>query len=190
MGRRTERKRCGSEERWVLGVRWRPTAFLQTSVTFWFHHVTPTAHLQGSLRFLCLFLVNLALAYTELTEELGRLQALSGKQTEILRKASQEHSSPAQRHSPIHHQRHSPVPQRHSPISQRHSPVPPPSHHSPIQQRRSPVLQRLSPDMHRRSPLLDILRNRNSGESECGATSDACVRCFYRRGCKMSAGAC
>lgn len=38
--------------------------------------------------------VNLALAYTELTEELGRLQALSCKQTEILRKASQEHSSP------------------------------------------------------------------------------------------------
>ncbi|KAG7507799.1 TANK-binding kinase 1-binding protein 1 [Solea senegalensis] len=39
--------------------------------------------------------VNLALAYTELTEELGRLQALSSKQTEILRKASQEQASPA-----------------------------------------------------------------------------------------------
>ncbi|AWP18076.1 TANK-binding kinase 1-binding protein [Scophthalmus maximus] len=103
--------------------------------------------------------VNLALAYTELTEELGRLQALSSKQMEILRKASQEQASPVQRHSPIHHQRHSPVTQRHSPISQRHSPVPPPPHHSPIQQRRSPVLQRLSPDMHRRSPLLDV----NSG---------------------------
>ncbi|XP_028989334.1 TANK-binding kinase 1-binding protein 1 [Betta splendens] len=100
--------------------------------------------------------VNLALAYTELTEELGRLQALSSKQTEILRKASQEQASPVQLHSPIHHQRHSPVSQRHSPISQRHSPVPPPPHHSPIQQRRSPVLQRLSPDMHRRSPLLDV----------------------------------
>lgn len=61
-----------------------------------------------------------------------------------------------QLHSPIHHQRHSPVSQRHSPISQRHSPVPPLPHHSPIQQRRSPVLQRLSPDMHRRSPLLDV----------------------------------
>ncbi|CAB1444596.1 unnamed protein product [Pleuronectes platessa] len=100
--------------------------------------------------------VNLALAYTELTEELGRLQALSCKQTEILRKASQEQASPVQRHSPIHHQRHSPVSQRHSPISQRHSPVPPPPQPSPIQQRRSPVLQRLSPDMHRRSPLLDV----------------------------------
>uniref|UniRef100_A0A672H4T8 TBK1 binding protein 1 n=1 Tax=Salarias fasciatus TaxID=181472 RepID=A0A672H4T8_SALFA len=118
--------------------------------------------------------VNLALAYTELTEELGRLQALSSKQTEILRKATQEQASPGesrpvqaspgesrpvqviQRHSPIHHQRHSPVSQRHSPISQRHSPVPPPPHHSPIPQRRSPVLQRLSPDMHRRSPLLDV----------------------------------
>lgn len=40
--------------------------------------------------------VNLALAYTELTEELGRLQALSSKQTEILRKASQEQASPGQ----------------------------------------------------------------------------------------------
>lgn len=36
----------------------------------------------------------MALAYTELTEELGRLQALSSKQTEILRKASQEQASP------------------------------------------------------------------------------------------------
>uniref|UniRef100_A0A8C7U7A4 TBK1 binding protein 1 n=1 Tax=Oncorhynchus mykiss TaxID=8022 RepID=A0A8C7U7A4_ONCMY len=119
--------------------------------------------------------VNLALAYTELTEELGRLQKLSSKQKEILKKTSQEHHSPEQKPnslvccsltppvssvssvqrqshppSPIHHQRHSPVPQRHSPI--------PPQHHSPIPQRRSPVLQpqRLSPDMHRRSPLLEI----------------------------------
>ncbi|CAB1312022.1 unnamed protein product, partial [Coregonus sp. 'balchen'] len=105
--------------------------------------------------------VNLALAYTELTEELVRLQALSFKQKEILRKTSQEQHSPVQRHShppsPIHHQRHSPVPQRHSPIPKRHSPIPP-QHHSPIPQRRSPVLQpqHLSPDMHRRSPLLDI----------------------------------
>ncbi|XP_061787993.1 TANK-binding kinase 1-binding protein 1-like [Nerophis lumbriciformis] len=100
--------------------------------------------------------VNLALAYTELTEELGRLRALSSKQTEILRKASQDSAGPVQLHSPIHHQRHSPGSQRHSPISQRHSPAPPPPHHSPIQQRRSPVLQRLSPDTHRRSPLLDM----------------------------------
>lgn len=40
--------------------------------------------------------VNLALAYTELTEELGRLQALSTKQTEILRKASLDQASPGQ----------------------------------------------------------------------------------------------
>ncbi|XP_071266425.1 TANK-binding kinase 1-binding protein 1-like [Salvelinus alpinus] len=112
--------------------------------------------------------VNLALAYTELTEELGRLQALSSKQKEILRMVSQEQHSPVQRHShppsPIPHQRHSPVPQRHSPIPQRHSPIPqrhspvPPQHHSPIAQCRSPVLQpqHLSPDMHRRSPLLDV----------------------------------
>ncbi|XP_066522779.1 TANK-binding kinase 1-binding protein 1 [Hoplias malabaricus] len=98
--------------------------------------------------------VNLALAYTELTEELGKLQALTAKQTEILRKASQEQPSPVQHHSPVPHQRHSPVPQRHSPIQQRHSPIQ--QRHSPVPQRRSPVLQRLSPDMHRRSPLPEI----------------------------------
>ncbi|XP_069041708.1 TANK-binding kinase 1-binding protein 1 isoform X2 [Lepisosteus oculatus] len=90
--------------------------------------------------------VNLALAYTELTEELCRLQTLCTRQTEILRRVSQEQSSPVQRHSPVP-QRHSPVPQRHSPVPQRHSPAP---------QRRSPVLQRLSPDVHRRSPLPEI----------------------------------
>ncbi|XP_051928122.1 TANK-binding kinase 1-binding protein 1 [Hippocampus zosterae] len=110
--------------------------------------------------------VNLALAYTELTEELSRLRALSSKQTEILRKASQEQHSPVQRHSPIHHQRHSPGSQRHSPISQRHSPAAPPAHHSPIPQRRSPVPQRLSPDTHRRSPLLDV--------GEAGPASYSC----------------
>ncbi|XP_051959083.1 TANK-binding kinase 1-binding protein 1-like [Xyrauchen texanus] len=98
--------------------------------------------------------VNLALAYTELTEELGKLQALTSKQTEILRKASQEPASPVQHHSPVPHQRHSPIPQRHSPIQQRHSPIQ--QRHSPVPQRRSPVLQRLSPDMHRRSPLPEL----------------------------------
>ncbi|KAG1954834.1 TANK-binding kinase 1-binding protein [Pimephales promelas] len=98
--------------------------------------------------------VNLALAYTELTEELGKLQTLTSKQTEILRKASQEPVSPVQRHSPVPHQRHSPIPQRHSPIQQRHSPIQ--QRHSPVPQRRSPILQRLSPDMHRRSPLPEL----------------------------------
>ncbi|XP_028674540.1 TANK-binding kinase 1-binding protein 1 [Erpetoichthys calabaricus] len=82
--------------------------------------------------------VNLALAYTELTEELCRLQSLSSKQTEILRQLSQEQSNSVQRHSP--------VPQRHSPVPHRHSPVP---------QRRSPVPQRLSPDIHQRSLVPD-----------------------------------
>ncbi|KTG33462.1 hypothetical protein cypCar_00023562, partial [Cyprinus carpio] len=41
--------------------------------------------------------VNLALAYTELTEELGKFQALTSKQTEILRKVSQEPASPGMR---------------------------------------------------------------------------------------------
>ena len=38
----------------------------------------------------------MALAYTELTEELGRLQALSSLQKDILRKASQEQASPGE----------------------------------------------------------------------------------------------
>ncbi len=59
-----------------------------------------------------------------------------------------------QRHSPVPHQRHSPISQRHSPIQQRHSPIQ--KRHSPVPQRRSPVLQRLSPDMHRRSPLPEL----------------------------------
>ncbi len=59
-----------------------------------------------------------------------------------------------QRHSPVPHQRHSPISQRHSPIQQCHSPIQ--KHHSPVPQRRSPVLQRLSPDMHRRSPLPEL----------------------------------
>uniref|UniRef100_A0A671PNM1 TBK1 binding protein 1 n=1 Tax=Sinocyclocheilus anshuiensis TaxID=1608454 RepID=A0A671PNM1_9TELE len=127
-----------------------------------------------SLSFSCsLYRVNLALAYTELTEELGKLQALTSKQTEILRKVSQEPASPGmrtrarQRHRYLNncdytlnsHEytlycMHSPVPQRHSPIQQRHSPIQ--QRHSPIPQRRSPVLQRLSPDMHRRSPLPEL----------------------------------
>uniref|UniRef100_A0A8C2I8Y3 TBK1 binding protein 1 n=1 Tax=Cyprinus carpio TaxID=7962 RepID=A0A8C2I8Y3_CYPCA len=118
--------------------------------------------------------VNLALAYTELTEELGKFQALTSKQTEILRKVSQEPASPGmrtrarQRHrylnncdytlnsheNTLYVQKHSPVPQRHSPIQQRHSPIQ--QRHSPVPQRRSPVLQRLSPDMHRRSPLPEL----------------------------------
>ncbi|XP_067285724.1 TANK-binding kinase 1-binding protein 1 [Pseudorasbora parva] len=111
--------------------------------------------------------VNLALAYTELTEELGKLQSLTSKQTEILRKASQEPVSPVQRHSPVPHQRHSPVPQRHSPIQQRHSPIQ--QRHSPVPQRRSPILQRLSPDMHRRSPLPEL--NDGPASYSCRPTS-------------------
>ncbi|MGH0161517.1 UNVERIFIED_CONTAM: hypothetical protein FKN15_066480 [Acipenser sinensis] len=111
--------------------------------------------------------VNLALAYTELTEELSRLQSLSSKQTEILRSLSQEQSQPgACTHTHTHAhtlsrslsqeqsqpvQRHSPVPQRHSPVTQRHSPVP--QRHSPVPQRHSPVPQRHSPVPQRHSPV-------------------------------------
>ncbi|XP_014646097.1 PREDICTED: TANK-binding kinase 1-binding protein 1 [Ceratotherium simum simum] len=59
--------------------------------------------------------VNLALAYTELTEELGRLRELSSLQGRILRTLLQEQArSGGQRHSPLS-QRHSPAPQCPSP---------------------------------------------------------------------------
>ncbi|KAL4834446.1 hypothetical protein H8958_003365 [Nasalis larvatus] len=82
--------------------------------------------------------VNLALAYTELTEELGRLRELSSLQGRILRTLLQEQArSGGQRHSPLS-QRHSPAPQCPSPspparagertLAERAYPKPP-SHH-------------------------------------------------------------
>ncbi|KAM4691733.1 TANK-binding kinase 1-binding protein 1 [Rhinophrynus dorsalis] len=96
--------------------------------------------------------VNLALAYTELTEELYRLRDLTALQSRILRSLLEEQAG--QRHSPPH--RHSPCPLRHSPSSLRHSPSsqrrsPAPQCPSPILQRRSPVPQ--SPVHQRRSPV-------------------------------------
>ncbi|XP_074175744.1 TANK-binding kinase 1-binding protein 1 isoform X3 [Rhinolophus sinicus] len=125
--------------------------------------------------------VNLALAYTELTEELGRLRELSSLQGRILRTLLQEQArSSGQRHSPLS-QRHSPAPQCpspspparaapscppcQSPVPQRRSPGPPcpspqqrrspasPSCPSPGPQRRSPVPPSCqSPSPQRRSP--------------------------------------
>ncbi|XP_053553631.1 TANK-binding kinase 1-binding protein 1 [Bombina bombina] len=96
--------------------------------------------------------VNLALAYTELTEELYRLRDLTALQSRILRNLLEEQTG--QRHSPPH--RHSPCPLRHSPSSIRHSPSsqrrsPIPQCPSPILQRRSPAPQ--SPAHQRRSPV-------------------------------------
>ncbi|XP_063124566.1 TANK-binding kinase 1-binding protein 1 isoform X2 [Rattus norvegicus] len=125
--------------------------------------------------------VNLALAYTELTEELGRLRELSSLQGRILRTLLQEQARNAgQRHSPLS-QRHSPAPACpspspparpppcapcQSPAAQRRSPVPPcpspqqrrspasPSCPSPVPQRRSPVPPSCqSPSPQRRSPV-------------------------------------
>nr|XP_023409160.1 TANK-binding kinase 1-binding protein 1 [Loxodonta africana] len=123
--------------------------------------------------------VNLALAYTELTEELGRLRELSSLQGRILRTLLQEQTrSGGQRHSPLS-QRPSPAPQCpspsppnraappcQSPAPQRRSPVPPcpspqqrrspasPSCPSPVSQRRSPVPPPCqSPSPQRRSPV-------------------------------------
>ncbi|KAJ1071301.1 hypothetical protein K5549_001593 [Capra hircus] len=82
--------------------------------------------------------VNLALAYTELTEELGRLRELSSLQGRILRTLLQEQArSGGQRHSPLS-QRHSPAPQcpSHSPPAG--AAPPSPSCPSPVPQRRSP----------------------------------------------------
>ncbi|KAM6957528.1 TANK-binding kinase 1-binding protein 1-like [Aplochiton taeniatus] len=86
--------------------------------------------------------VNLALAYTELTEELGRVRGLAGKQSDILRQASQEHIQPGPRPSP--------GPQRRSPTSPRPSsdhlrPSPPlsPSNNGPASYSCRPSSHRL-----------------------------------------------
>ncbi|XP_051650518.1 TANK-binding kinase 1-binding protein 1 [Manacus candei] len=112
--------------------------------------------------------VNLALAYTELTEELCRLRNLSSLQSQILRALLQEkglnggqrHSPLSQCHSPLS-QCHSPLSQCHSPAQQRRSPAPqcpspaPPGRsqcQSPALQRRSPGPPSQSPAQQRRSP--------------------------------------
>ncbi|XP_063314911.1 TANK-binding kinase 1-binding protein 1 [Pelobates fuscus] len=96
--------------------------------------------------------VNLALAYTELTEELYRLRDLTALQSRILRELLEDQAgqrqSPPLRHSPCP-LRHSPSSLRHSPSSQRRSPVP--QCPSPVLQRRSPVPQ--SPAHQRLSPV-------------------------------------
>ncbi|KAL7830051.1 hypothetical protein SRHO_G00311780 [Serrasalmus rhombeus] len=61
--------------------------------------------------------VNLALAYTELTEELGRIRSLTSEQSGILR----QKRNPPEQKSPV--LRHSPAPQRRCPSS----PLSPPS---------------------------------------------------------------
>uniref|UniRef100_A0A8C5IYB0 TBK1 binding protein 1 n=1 Tax=Junco hyemalis TaxID=40217 RepID=A0A8C5IYB0_JUNHY len=98
--------------------------------------------------------VNLALAYTELTEELCRLRNLSSLQSQILRALLQDKSlNGGQRHSPLS-QCHSPAQQRRSPAPQCPSPVPPvrPQCQSPALQRRSPGPPSQSPAQQRRSP--------------------------------------
>ncbi|XP_069642576.1 TANK-binding kinase 1-binding protein 1 isoform X1 [Haliaeetus albicilla] len=101
--------------------------------------------------------VNLALAYTELTEELCRLRNLSSLQSQILRALLQEKSlNGGQRHSPLS-QCHSPAQQRRSPAPQCPSPAPPgrspaPQCQSPALQRRSPGPPSQSPAQQRRSP--------------------------------------
>ncbi|XP_074893025.1 TANK-binding kinase 1-binding protein 1 [Buteo buteo] len=101
--------------------------------------------------------VNLALAYTELTEELCRLRNLSSLQSQILRAVLQEKSlNGGQRHSPLS-QCHSPAQQRRSPAPQCPSPAPPgrspaPQCQSPALQRRSPGPPSQSPAQQRRSP--------------------------------------
>ncbi|KAM6176026.1 TANK-binding kinase 1-binding protein 1 [Erethizon dorsatum] len=95
--------------------------------------------------------VNLALAYTELTEELGRLRELSSLQGRILRTLLQEQPrSCGQRHSPLS-QRHSPAPPCPSPSPPARAPPPCPPCPSPVPQRRSPAPPCPSPQQ-RRSP--------------------------------------
>ncbi|XP_070623102.1 TANK-binding kinase 1-binding protein 1 isoform X4 [Erythrolamprus reginae] len=100
--------------------------------------------------------VNLALAYTELTEELCRLRNLTSLQSQILRTLLQEQVMNGQRHSP-HSQRHSPAQQRGSPAPQCSSPAQQgrpsaPQSQSPALQRRSPGPPGQSPAHQRRSP--------------------------------------
>ncbi|XP_054987982.1 TANK-binding kinase 1-binding protein 1 isoform X1 [Sorex araneus] len=96
--------------------------------------------------------VNLALAYTELTEELGRLRELSALQGRILRTLLQEPArSGGQRHSPLS-QRHSPGPQCPSPSPPARAAPPGPPCQSPGPQRRSPAPPCPSPQQ-RRSPV-------------------------------------
>uniref|UniRef100_A0A8C0GEB4 TBK1 binding protein 1 n=1 Tax=Chelonoidis abingdonii TaxID=106734 RepID=A0A8C0GEB4_CHEAB len=94
--------------------------------------------------------VNLALAYTELTEELCQLRTLSSLQSQILRTLLQEQAiNGGQRHSPLS-QRRSPVPPCPPPAQQGRPPVP--QCQSPALQRRSPVPPSQSPAQQRRSP--------------------------------------
>ncbi|XP_034271500.1 TANK-binding kinase 1-binding protein 1 isoform X2 [Pantherophis guttatus] len=100
--------------------------------------------------------VNLALAYTELTEELCRLRNLTSLQSQILRTLMQEQVMNGQRHSP-HSHRHSPAQQRGSPAPQCTSPAQQgrpsgPQSQSPALQRRSPGPPGQSPAHQRRSP--------------------------------------
>uniref|UniRef100_A0A8C4PFE3 TBK1 binding protein 1 n=1 Tax=Equus asinus TaxID=9793 RepID=A0A8C4PFE3_EQUAS len=89
--------------------------------------------------------VNLALAYTELTEELGRLRELSSLQGRILRTLLQEQArSGGQRHSPLS-QRHSPAPQCPSPSPPARAAPPCPPCQSPAPQRRSRAPVPLAP---------------------------------------------
>ncbi|XP_028931902.1 TANK-binding kinase 1-binding protein 1 isoform X2 [Ornithorhynchus anatinus] len=100
--------------------------------------------------------VNLALAYTELTEELGRLRELSALQGQILRSLLQDQArSSGQRHCPLSPL--PPTPQRHSPAPLAPAPSPPgcpplTSCPSPGPQRRSPGPLCPSPSPQRRSP--------------------------------------
>uniref|UniRef100_A0A8C3SDM3 TBK1 binding protein 1 n=1 Tax=Chelydra serpentina TaxID=8475 RepID=A0A8C3SDM3_CHESE len=94
--------------------------------------------------------VNLALAYTELTEELCQLRTLSSLQGQILRTLLQEQAiNGGQRHSPLS-QRRSPAPPCPPPAQQGRPPVP--QCQSPALQRRSPVPPSQSPAPQRRSP--------------------------------------
>ncbi|XP_030649906.1 TANK-binding kinase 1-binding protein 1-like [Chanos chanos] len=96
--------------------------------------------------------VNLALAYTELTEELGRVRCLVAKQNEILRQTTQEQKSPGQLHTHTHTFIHTRIHTHTHTQTYTHSPTVP--RHSPAPQRRSPSSPRPSPDRLRPSSPL------------------------------------
>ncbi|XP_041943679.1 TANK-binding kinase 1-binding protein 1-like isoform X1 [Alosa sapidissima] len=102
--------------------------------------------------------VNLALAYTELTEELGRVRSLAAKQSEIFRQTAQEQQSPVLRHSPAS--------QRCSPSSQRPSPSPDRLRPSP------PISPTAGPASYTSRPPTSRLRERFQGRRSYSEMSD------------------
>ncbi|XP_053707764.1 TANK-binding kinase 1-binding protein 1-like isoform X2 [Synchiropus splendidus] len=105
--------------------------------------------------------VNLALAYTELTEELGRVRSLSAKQSDLLRQATQEHVS----NSP-------PAPQRLSPTSPNHLRHHPLSSERLLSSLSPPLSPNTGPASYSHQPTSSLLRAKFQGRRSYSEVSD------------------